>query len=101
MFNDQIKIIVIEEDYSSMKYSFMCFAKILTGKTTKEILSKEYGILEGEGFYIQIVKKNYSSRGMRCDYVINNTQDKDFHFECVTPMMGMSKFLKEFKGIGI
>jgi hypothetical protein len=88
---------VIDEDFAHLKYSFLSFAKILTGKTSNEKLAKDHGLIEGEGFHIRFILKNNNSRGMRCDYVINNTQDKDFHFECVLPMMGMSQFLREFK----
>jgi hypothetical protein len=97
MYNDTIKIIVIDEDHAKSRLSFMSFAKVLTDKTSKEVITKDYSILEGEGFHIRFILKNIQTRGMRCDYLINNTQDEEFHNTCALPMMNKSQFLRELR----
>jgi hypothetical protein len=97
LFNRSVKIVVIDDDFSKTKLSFMTFAKILNGKMSREILTKDHAIIEGEGFHIRFMVKPKTGehvRGMRCDYVINNTQDEHFHKNIAMPMVSMSNFLR-------
>lgn len=97
LYNDTIRIIVIDDDFSKQKLSFMTFCKLLTGKTSREIMTKDQCIIEGIGFKMRFITKPNNKdyvRGMRCDYIINNTQDATFHSEVALPMMSMSMFLR-------
>jgi hypothetical protein len=97
LYVENVRIIVIDEDYEKLKNSFMIFCKILNGKSTTEILTKETARIEGRGFHIRFYVKpsnNTFFRGIRCDYLLNNTQDEIFHKETALPMMSLSNFLR-------
>lgn len=89
---EKIKILIFANEREMQKY-FNLF-KVLLGDKCKEIRDqKYYKLIETDKAIIDFAPPTHASRGKKVHYVLNLTQDEEFHHCVALPLTIMNSYL--------
>lgn len=96
-YNEKLKIIVITEDLKQCQKYFNLF-KVLFNNTIEDMIdTKNAKRIRTNKSEIKFIVKGESARGMKAHYVLNLTQDIDFHMTRARTMTTPYSSLKEIE----
>lgn len=96
-YNEKLKIIVITEDLKQCQKYFNLFKVLFNNNIEKMRDLKHEKSIYTSNSEFRFIVKNESARGMKAHYVLNLTQDMDFHMERAMPMTTPHSSLKEIE----
>ena len=91
---DKVRVGVITESKDEEMY-FNLFNLLLKGNIVRLKNIPMNRFMETEDAHVKFIPKLQSSRGNKFHYVINLTQDKDFHEQVALPMTVIHDYLKQ------
>lgn len=92
---DKVTVGIVCENKNDIGIYFRMFVVLLEDKIVKLINNPHMQYIETERFKIDFKTKNYSQRGWRRHYILNLTQDEEFHETCVAPKTIIRDYLVE------
>lgn len=96
-YNEKLKVIVITEDNKQNQKYFNLF-KVLFNNSIEEVRDFNYEkriTINNSEF--RFIIKSESARGLKAHYVLNLTQDEEFHRNRAMPMTSPHSSLKEIE----
>ncbi|AJA41380.1 hypothetical protein AXJ14_gp061 [Geobacillus virus E3] len=94
---DKVLVGVVTENVKDLKMYYRLFKLMLKDKIVKDIEAKDSCLIETDKFLIRFVIKNPNRRSWRNHYILNLTQDVEFHECCVVPKTIIREYLKNDK----
>lgn len=89
-----INIVSFEPNSNSADRTLHLFLDLLADRVDKFYITQDRRVIKAEGVHVRIyIGTNESMRGVKCDYVINNVNDSDFHNMIAIATMSPSQYI--------
>lgn len=89
----QVKIAVIVERREDIQKYFNLFKLLLDGKVLMCRRMNDYAEIDSDKFQVRFTWKTTQVRGWKAHYLLNLTQDKEYHNDFAEPMTVIHRML--------